>query len=131
MKPSDFTIMFADDNRTIQRVYEKNFTQEGFKVVLVEHGARALAELREQKIDLLVTDLEMPGMNTLELFPILQQDYPKLPIIVVTGHYMNLLPEFQAKGFAIKAMLNKPLSVGVLRQKIREILKIEDGTEKK
>jgi hypothetical protein len=39
---------------------------------------------------------------------------------------MNLLPEFQAKGFAIKAMLQKPLSVGVLRQKIREILKIED-----
>ncbi len=127
MKSSDFTIMFAEDNSQIQKIYQKNFEQEGFKVVLVEHGARALAELKERKVDLLVTDLEMPGMNTLELFPILQKDYPRLPIIVVTGHYMNLLPEFQAKGFAVKAMLNKPISVGVLSKKIREILKIEDA----
>ncbi len=125
MKPSDFTIMFAEDNEQIQKVYQKNFQQEGYKVVLVEHGARAMAELKEQKIDLLVTDLEMPGMNTLELFPILHKDYPKLPIIVVTGHYVNLLEEFQSKGFAIKAMLQKPISVGVLKEKVREVLKIE------
>src|ERR1700679_4199056 len=99
MKCSDFTIMFADDNELIQKVYEKNFTKEGYKVVLVEHGARVLAELAEQKIDLLVTDMEMPGMNTLELFSILKNDYPRLPVIVVTGHYVNLMEEFKSKGF--------------------------------
>lgn len=131
MKSSDFTILFAEDNGMIRRLYEKNFTQDGFKVVLVEHGAQALAELHDQKIDLFVTDLEMPGMNTLELFPILHNEFPRLPIIVVTGHYVNLLEEFQAKGFAIKAMLQKPVSVEVLRKKIREVLKIDDEAGKK
>jgi CheY-like chemotaxis protein len=123
--------MFADDNELIQKIYEKNFTKEGFKVVLAEHGARVLAELAEQKIDLLVTDIKMPGMNTLELFSILKNDYPRLPVIVVTGHYVNLMEEFKSKGFELKAVLNKPVSAGVLKEKVREILKIENVIEKK
>jgi CheY-like chemotaxis protein len=123
--------MFADDNELIRKIYEKNFIKEGYKVVLVEHGARVLAELAEQKIDLLVTDMAMPGMNTLELFSILKNDYPLLPVIVVTGHYMNLMEEFKSKGFELKAVLNKPVSVGVLKEKVREILKIENVIEKK
>ncbi len=126
MKCSDFTIMFADDNEQIRKIYEKNFLKEGYKVVLAEHGARALAELKEQKVDLLVTDMEMPGMNTLELFPILKKDYPKLPVIVVTGHYVNLLEDFIAKGFAVKAVINKPVSVGELKEWARKILKIDN-----
>ncbi|HTA76939.1 MAG TPA: response regulator [bacterium] len=125
MKCSDFTIMFADDNESIRKIYEKNFLKEGYKVVLVEHGARAMAELKEQKVDLLVTDMEMPGMNTLELFPILKKDYPKLPVVVVTGHYVNLLDDFIAKGFAVKAVVNKPVSVGELKDLVRKILKID------
>src|SRR6185369_5375683 len=81
MKSSDFTILFAEDNPGIQKIYEKNFLKDGFKVLIAEHGARVLAELKDQKVDLLVTDLEMPGMNTLELLPILKKDYPRLPVI--------------------------------------------------
>jgi CheY-like chemotaxis protein len=99
MKFSDFTIMFVEDNPGIQKIYQKNFEKEGYKVVLAEHGARALAELKEQKVDLMVTDLEMPGMNTLELFPILKKDHPQLPVIVVTGHYLNLNDDFRTKGY--------------------------------
>lgn len=125
MKSSDFTLMFAEDNPLIQKVYEKNFTREGYKVVLVEHGARAMAELKEQKVDLLVTDLEMPGMNSLEFLAVLKKDYPRLPVIVVSGHYLNLTDDFLAKGYAVNAVLSKPISVGVLKEKISQILKID------
>jgi CheY-like chemotaxis protein len=126
MKSSDFTIMFAEDDPGIQKIYEKNFVREGYKVVLVEHGARALAEMREQKVDLLVTDLKMPGMDTLEFLAVLKKDYPKLPVIVVSGRYMNLTDDFLAKGYAVSALLTKPISIGVLRDKVKEILKIEE-----
>jgi DNA-binding NtrC family response regulator len=125
MKCSDFTIMFAEDNLQIQKVYEKNFLKEGYKVVLAEHGAQVMAELKEQKVDLLVTDLEMPGMNTLELFPYLKKHYPQLPVIIVSGHYTDLQEDFQAKGFEYKAFFTKPVSVGVLKEKVREIFGIE------
>src|SRR5690349_17327448 len=106
MKSSDLTILFAEDNPGIQKIYEKNFAQEGFRVVVAEHGARVLAELREQKVDLLVTDLEMPGANTLELFPILKKEFPRLPVIIVSGHYVNLKEDFLNKGFDVKAFIN-------------------------
>ena len=90
-----------------------------------EHGARVLAELKEEKVDLLVTDLEMPGMNTLEMFPILKKEYPRLPVIVVSGHYKDLQRDFLDRGFAVAAFLSKPTEVSVLKTKIREILKID------
>jgi CheY-like chemotaxis protein len=123
MKNSDFTILFAEDNLEAQKMYERHFVKEGYRVLLAEHGARVMAELRDQKVDLLVTDLEMPGMNTLELFPILKKDYPRLPVIVVSGHYKDLEGDFLKKGFDIKAFLGKPLVISELKEKIREILK--------
>jgi two-component system sensor histidine kinase ChiS len=131
MKCSDFTIMFAEDDPLLQKVYERAFGRDGYKIILVEHGARAMAELKEQKVDLLVTDLAMPGMNTLELFPILKKDYPCLPVIVVTGHYGHLLEDFKAKGFEIKAFFNKPLVVSELKETIKKILKIDETVELK
>jgi DNA-binding NtrC family response regulator len=124
MKSSDFTILFAEDNLAIQKVYEKNFAREGFKVILAEHGARAMAELHEQKVDLLVTDMIMPGMDTLELFAILNKEFPRLPIIVVSGRYADLKDDFQNKGFNVKAFFSKPVGINALIAKVRETLKI-------
>jgi CheY-like chemotaxis protein len=124
MKCPDFTLLFAEDNPSIRKIYEKNFVREGYQVLLAEHGARAMAELYEQKVDLLVTDLMMPGMNTLELFPILKKDFPRLPVIVVSGHYVSEKEDFLLKGYDVKAFFNKPVGVRELGEKIREILKI-------
>jgi CheY-like chemotaxis protein len=104
----------------------KTFTQEGYQVLTCEHGARVLADLKEEKVDLLVTDLEMPGMNTLELFPILKKEFPRLPVIVVSGHYKELQKDFLDRGYAVTAFLSKPIGMSVLKAKIREILKIDD-----
>jgi CheY-like chemotaxis protein len=125
MKFSDYTILFSDDDLMIQKIYQRNFGPEGCKIIFAEHGARVLAELNEQKVDLLVTDLSMPGMNTLELLGILKKDYPALPVIVVSGHYLNMKKDFLDKGFDIKAFFNKPVAVPELKEKIRSILKID------
>ena len=126
MKCSDFTILFAEDNPAIEKIYMKTFTQEGYQVLTCEHGARVLADLKEEKVDLLVTDLEMPGMNTLELFPILKKEFPRLPVIVVSGHYKELQKDFLDRGYAVTAFLSKPIGMSVLKAKIREILKIDE-----
>ena len=124
MKPSDCTILFAEDNPEIQKIYRKVFTQEGYRVLTCEHAARALAELKEQKVDLLVTDLEMPEMNTLDLLAILKKDFPKLPVVVVSGHYKDLEKDFLSRGYSVTAFLSKPIGVSTLKAKIREILGI-------
>jgi DNA-binding NtrC family response regulator len=124
VKPSDFTILFADDNPSVKLLYEKAFTQEGFKVLTCDNAAQIIAELKEEKVDLLVTDLEMPAANTLELFPILKRDHPRLPVIIVSGHYKDLQVDFLSRGYNVSAFLNKPIGLSVLKDKVKEVLKI-------
>jgi DNA-binding NtrC family response regulator len=123
-KSSDFTILFAEDNPAMQAVYVKAFEREGYKVFTADNAAQVMAELHEGKFDLLVTDLEMPAANTFELFPFLKKEYPKLPVIIVSGHYKDLQTDFLDKGYRISAFLNKPIAVSVLKEKIEEILRI-------
>lgn len=124
-KNSDFTILFADDNPSIRAIYTKAFNREGYRVLTCDNASQILAELNEEKVDLLVTDLEMPDANTFELFPVLKREYPRLPVIVVTGHYKDLQEDFLARGYNITTFLNKPTEILTLNEKIKEILKID------
>src|SRR4051812_19145992 len=124
MKSSDLTLLFAEDNESSRTVYEKAFTREGYKVLSCDNAAQVMAELKDGKVDLLVTDLEMPKANTLDLFPFLKKEFPRLPVIVVTGHYQGLQGDFTAKGYHVSAFFNKPLELSVLKEKVRELLKV-------
>ncbi len=123
-KPSDFTLLIAEDSAGSRAMYEKVFNKEGYKVVTCDNAAQAMAELKETKVDLLITDLEMPKANTFELFPYLRDEFPRLPVLVVTGHYRDFTQEFAAKGFKISGFLNKPVTVSALSGKVREVLGI-------
>lgn len=131
MKCSDFTILVAEDEPGLRRIYEKSLSAEGYKVILAESGARALAELHETPVDLLITDIKMETMSALELLPILKRDYPKLRVIVVSGRYDGMEGDFGKKGFDnVETFFQKPLNMNILKEKIRQILKIEDGVKK-
>ena len=125
MKCSDFTILFADDDAGARAIYKKAFEKEGFKVLLEEGGTQVMAVLKANKVDLLVLDLEMPGMNTLELFPYLDMNYPRLPVIIVSGRYQGLTEEFMARGYKVKIFLNKPVAISTLKENIFKLLKID------
>jgi len=125
MKSSDFTILFADDNPSVLLAYFKAFNKEGFRVLSCEDAAQVLVELKDEKVDLLVTDLEMPTANTLETFEILKKEYPRLPVVVVSGHYKDLKTDFMEKGYKVSAFISKPCAVSTVMDKVREILKVD------
>jgi DNA-binding NtrC family response regulator len=136
-KISDFTILVAEDDPSLRRIYEKSLRAEGYQLILAESGAQAMAELDEakaegKKVDLLVTDLKMEKMSALEMLPLLKESHPRLPVIVVSGRYQGLMEDFGQKGLAnVRAFLQKPVGMDVLKQKIREILKVEDEDKDK
>src|SRR5690242_11221123 len=91
VKPSDFTLLFADDELPIRNIYQKAFSRDGFKVILCEDASQVLEQLDKQKVDLLVLDLHMPGMDQMDLFAILREKYPAIPALVVSGAYSGLV----------------------------------------
>jgi YesN/AraC family two-component response regulator len=80
-----------------------------------QDGEDALTILKEGTFDLVITDLRMPKMDGRELLKALKQDFPQLPVVVITGYENEYDPEDDPKpdGF-----LFKPFKV----QQIKELL---------
>ena len=78
-------ILVADDDAVSCQVVAETLQSEEFRVDQVTSGDAALSRLREESHDLLIIDVRMPGMSGLEVTRIVHEEYPSLPIIVMTA----------------------------------------------
>ena len=130
MESKGIRILIAEDDPGARKLYEKAFKQEGFEVVMVEAGGQILAEISESSYDLLITDLKLAGTSALEVLPVVRQKRPNMPVIVVSGHYVNLVEDFHRKGFNVNMFLHKPLSLAELKKAVRSLLGLPEETPK-
>lgn len=79
------TILAVDDEPNMRRLLEISLRQAGYKVVSAANGRDALALIQAQSVDLVVSDLHMPGMSGLALLEALRKQYERLPFIMVTA----------------------------------------------
>jgi DNA-binding NtrC family response regulator len=80
-----FTILFVDDEPAILRSIARALTGSPFDVVTAEGAAAALALLRQRSVDVLVSDIDMPGMSGLELVKIVHREFPATLRMLLTG----------------------------------------------
>jgi two-component system cell cycle sensor histidine kinase/response regulator CckA len=97
--------------------------RHGYKVVEARRGADALAlcEQGEPAIDLLVTDVIMPGMSGPELVDRLSRTRPDLRVLYISGYADVSLPELRAGGTQ-RLWLQKPFTAGDLASSVRRLL---------
>lgn len=79
------TILAVDDEPNMRRLLEISLRQAGYKPLVAADGKEALQVLKNQTIDLVVSDLHMPSMNGLELLRTIRQENDVLPFIMVTA----------------------------------------------
>jgi CheY-like chemotaxis protein len=89
-----------------------------FAVAEAEGGRQALALAQEQRLDLVITDIRMPDMDGFALLEELRAQYPKLPVLAVSG-YADAA-EVEGRGF--DGFVDKPVSMPQLQGKVEEIL---------
>ncbi len=80
------TILVADDEKNIRSGLGEAISLEGYDVIEAENGKIAWEKMNSSNVDLLLTDLRMPEMTGEELIRKVRASFPKLPIIVLTGH---------------------------------------------
>ncbi len=80
------TILIADDEVNILSGLEIAFTEEGWNVLCASDGLDAWEKINKNDVDLVITDLKMPKMDGYELLKKISSSYPRLPVIVLTGH---------------------------------------------
>ncbi|KAA3628793.1 MAG: nitrogen regulation protein NR(I) [Proteobacteria bacterium] len=79
-------IWVIDDDRSIRWVLEKALQQADMQVTCFENADGVLDTLRKGQPDAIITDVRMPGISGLELLEQLRQEYPDLPVIIITAH---------------------------------------------
>lgn len=80
------TILVADDEELLREGYAAFLRAAGHEVITAADGTRAAAVLRESPVDLILSDIEMPGMSGLQLLDLARDEHPHVPFILVTGH---------------------------------------------
>ena len=100
-------ILVVEDNEDVRELAEAMLAAADYDVVSAPSGEEALALLERQSVDLLFTDVIMPGgMNGLQLIEKVHATRPGMPVLVTTG-YMDELPARGAQGQALE-VLAKP-----------------------
>jgi two-component system, NtrC family, response regulator HydG len=79
------TLLVADDDPGLRESLERTLTREGYKVVLASDGRAALERVQAGGIDLIVTDLRMPGLTGLELLRAAKAILPDVDVILLTA----------------------------------------------
>jgi PAS domain S-box-containing protein len=117
------TILLAEDEQDVREVAREFLESGGYTVIEAVNGAEALrlATEHEATIDLLVTDMVMPGMTGRELAGRLQQQHSGIGAVYMSGYSEQTAAE-TAKVDATMRLLTKPFSRGSILRAVREAL---------
>lgn len=80
------TLLICDDEANIVSGLKYAFEDEGYNVLTASDGQMAWEKINSNNVDLVITDLRMPGMSGYDLLKKISASYPTLPVIVLTGH---------------------------------------------
>ena len=116
------TILVVDDEPENRRIYSEILSDLGYRVIDVPDGASALSDIRQgEKIDLVITDYKMPGMNGLELAAALRNMLPCIPVLILTA-YTSIENYFQSLNLGVFEYINKPVGTSELIRIVRMAL---------
>jgi len=79
-------IVVVDDDHAVRTALHVNLQKAGFEVHLANSGDAAISILQEREIDICLSDVKMPGMNGIEFLQQVQNRWPNIPVVMMTGH---------------------------------------------
>src|SRR5262252_4834166 len=117
-------ILLADDSVTAQNMGRKILADAGYEVITVNNGSAALKKIGEQRPDVIVLDVYMPGYGGLEVCQRLKdvEDTARIPILLTVGKLEPFKPE-EARRVRADAFIVKPFEASEL---LSALTKLED-----
>lgn len=109
------TILVVDDTPITARWVGRLLNHLGFTVVLAADGEEAFNRLAEEQFVTVISDVEMPGMNGLELLQNIRLLYPEMPVILMSACWDQERREAARAGGA-QATLQKPVNTDQLTE---------------
>lgn len=116
------TVLFVDDSSDLLRALERQFRGDVFRILTTTSAADALRLLGEVEVQVVVVDERMPQMRGSELVELIQQRFPRVVNIMLTGNPSVELLQSLVNDQSVFRFLTKPYRPEVLRRAIVEAI---------
>ena len=123
------TILLVDDDPEILWVFSKILSEEGYRVITAEEGKKALAEIEEEKPDLVILDLVMPGMDGIQTLRKAKEIDENLLVIILTA-YGSIESAVKAIKLGAYDYLTRPIDNERMKIVIKNALKTQSLNRK-
>lgn len=116
---SEITLLIVDDEEPLRKAIEFDFKRKGFNVLGAANGREAFDIVLQHKVDVVLTDVRMPGGDGIELLDRIRENNTTLPVVMFVTGFADISPEdayhrgvdaIIAKPFDRKALLNAVIS---------------------
>lgn len=108
-------VLVVDDDPVIGKSFDRVLTGKGYAVITARDGPEALRKLKDEKYDVVFTDIKMPGMSGIEVAEQVKASQPWLPVVIVTG-YGTDENEARARTAGVSGFLRKPLTPELIEE---------------
>ena len=112
MKNSE--ILFVDDEKDLLVTVEEYLSQKGYNITVVDSGLKALELTKKSRFDILITDLNMPEVNGIDLLKAVKEYQPEIEVIILTG-YGSIETAVEALKLGSCDYLQKPIKLDRLK----------------
>ena len=116
------TILIVEDKASMAEMLKETLETEGYGVLTAKDGAEGIKKLREEKVDLLITDLKLPKKDGLEVLKASKSDKPLRPVIVMTA-FGSVETAVNAMKLGAFDFITKPLDTDYLLLLLERALK--------
>jgi CheY-like chemotaxis protein len=112
-------ILVVEDDESARLLYEEELNEEGYAVFFANDGFLALKFLEKENVDLVMTDIRMPGINGAIMISLIRSKYPNIRIVVVSACKQT---SEEGVGKNVDRYFEKPVNLKSLKQYIAELL---------
>ncbi len=121
------TILVVDDEPSMRIALSESLESCGYKVEVSKSGADALEKFQEDKFEVVITDMRMPGMSGMDVLRGIKKVSSKTPVIVITAYgTVNTAVEAMKEGAA--DFLMKPFSIDHLESLVKKVVVEKEGS---
>lgn len=99
-------ILIIDDNKDVLEVFEQLLLEKGFSVSTANNGIAGIELFKSESFDLVITDINMPGVNGLEVVEYIKNDCALIPIILMSSDYLPVNAD-DVRKLGVNAIISK------------------------
>jgi DNA-binding NtrC family response regulator len=109
--------LIVDDDKFIRKIITNFFKKLGIDVLAAKNGSQAVDILVANKIRFILTDIQMPVMNGNKLISFIQNQFPELPVFIMSGD-INCVDIATKESECVKKIFKKPFNIQDLTETI-------------